>query len=75
MRKTDEIFQEKNEKNLVCCVCSSRMRVLNKQLECPICKQEMEWVVLHDSFFDFDQINLTSLKKEPHYGMAFVNSG
>lgn len=58
-------------KHPVCYVCSSRMRVLNSQHECAICKQEMETVVFHDSIFDFSSINITSLKKEAEHGIAF----
>ena len=56
---------------LVCYVCSSRMRVLNNQSNCAICKQEMEMVVFHDSIFDYGSINLTSLSKESEFGIAF----
>jgi len=51
-------------KHPVCYICSSRMRVLgdSQNRDCAICKQEMDQVVFHDSNFDFDSINLKSLK-------------
>lgn len=61
-------------KHPICYVCSSRMRILNDQCACAICKQTLETVVFHDSIFDFNSINITSLPKESDFGIAFLTN-
>lgn len=61
-------------KHPVCYICSSRMRLLNKQMNCAICKSEMKQVIFHTSMFKHNSIKLSSLDKDDETGICFFSS-
>ncbi|KAK6643182.1 hypothetical protein RUM43_004685 [Polyplax serrata] len=69
--KNVEIYSIGSCDHMVCYECSTRMRVLCRQNECPICRQDLPKVVFTNIVKPFSQIVISSLLQDVKFKIYF----